>query len=376
MFSAMAVGTYDNSHLLPVDAVLVIDISNSMRTADPNRISQDAMNLFIDMLAEERDRVGIVAYAGRVEASVPMTAIYDQREFLRDFIDGLYYASWTDHGLGLLEAIDIMHQSHEYGRQSVIIFLTDGNLNVSPWGARTMHEAEHDITTALSLAQQHGFPIHTIGLNFDGELDSAAVDRIANATGGLSFETTDAEELPGIVSTIFSLMRFVPAIEYPSSAPSPEYIQETIYIPPEPTTTPANRRGILLMTVGIAAGFTALALALTGRQKRVFTGRLVLETGRRGQPPIYRNLIEYGRHTTLNILLGGNGCPAFDAVVIAPSPHAPSHLPQLLVKCRHKKITFVKDFIVQNSPIYLSPGTEMTVRLDDEGEQVHMRYVE
>jgi Mg-chelatase subunit ChlD len=58
--------------LLPIDAVLVLDVSRSMATADPDRISRDAMHLFIEKLSEERDRVGIVAYAGNVERSIEL----------------------------------------------------------------------------------------------------------------------------------------------------------------------------------------------------------------------------------------------------------------------------------------------------------------
>ncbi|MCL2216175.1 MAG: VWA domain-containing protein, partial [Defluviitaleaceae bacterium] len=192
--------TYDcdlfslSAGLVPIDAVLVLDVSRSMRTADPQRISRDAMNLFIEMLSEGRDRVGVVAYAGQVERSRAMTTIRGQdcRDSFGSFINELNYASWTDHGLGLMEAVRIMYDGHsgyDKSRQPAIILLTDGNLNVNPASPRSNAIAQQDVETAISIAQEMGSPIYTIGLNFDGRLDIAYISKIAEATGGLVFET-------------------------------------------------------------------------------------------------------------------------------------------------------------------------------------------
>ena len=45
-----------------IDAVLVMDASNSMKNSDPERISSEAMKMFIDMLATTGDKVGVVSY--------------------------------------------------------------------------------------------------------------------------------------------------------------------------------------------------------------------------------------------------------------------------------------------------------------------------
>jgi len=125
---------YADENLVPIDAVLVLDVSRSMQTADPENISRDAMNLFLEKLTENRDRAGVVAYAGKVENSLELHKI-ENRETIKNFINDLEYASWTDHGLGLTEAISIM--DFDKTRQGIIVFLTDGNMNVSPSATRT-----------------------------------------------------------------------------------------------------------------------------------------------------------------------------------------------------------------------------------------------
>ena len=373
--------------LIPIDAVLVLDVSRSMMTADPYRISRDAMNLFVGNLADERDRVGVVSYAGRVEASREMSVIYsaEDRAALHDFINTLDYASWTDHGLGLLEAIRIMYETHDETRQPIIIFFTDGNLNVNPYGTRTHEQAEYDISLAISRAQEYGFPIYTIGLNFDGALDRAMIDEVADATGGISFETADAEDLPGIMSAIFSVM-----------LPMPQAIEEhndNVYVPVEIIETPTdpypaesepayitytplyeyaetNRTWIFI--TAIITLTLCLILSKLRAGKRVFTGYAVIIVDGSTNSPIQRSLIEYGKRTTLSNLLGGETSAVFNKVIITPSPTAPSHLPQLILRCKDTRVKFVKDFAEQNSGITLSPGAEVSVRADD--MQITIKY--
>lgn len=393
MLSAMP---FENHNLLPIDAVLVLDVSNSMRTADPNRISRDAMNLFIKSLTEGQDRVGIVSYAGQVEESLAMTTINEETdiEFLSDFINGLNYAAWTDHGLGLLEAIRLMHDGHEeqQGRQPVIIFLTDGNLAINPSQARTIQEAEDDILLALYLANKSSIPIYTIGLNFDGSLDRNAINRIAEETGGISFETKIADDLTEIMGAIFAVMQTEPQItvQIPAAQPTPTPTPTptpAVYIPTETLTEPLThypsvdeptRLWLFLSVLGIVTAL--LVWSKIKGPKRVFTGHMVLEviSDFQSEPPLYRNLIEYGKHTTLNKLIGRCLSPALDAVAIVPSPTAPSHLPQLFIKCKHPLIKFTKDFMEQNATagLSLNPGTEMIVLLENENKQIRLRYVE
>ena len=188
----------------PIDAVLIIDVSHSMRHADPNRLAQEAMNLFIDMLGQNGCKVGIISYAGHVVESMPLTAIDGQasRDYIRDFINQLYYASWTDHSLGLLEAMHMMQEGHNPEHRPIIILLTDGNKNLNPWGIRTPDEAEYDLNQVLTEAVTRNIPIYTIGLNYDSTLDQDYIDHIAATTGALSFETATADNLLDIINAI------------------------------------------------------------------------------------------------------------------------------------------------------------------------------
>ena len=380
--------------LLPIDAVLVLDVSLSMITADPNRLANEAMNMFIDMLEKERDRVGVVAYAGHITYSRELTLLNeDNLSYLQNSISLLEYASWTDHPLGLLEAIRIMYDGHTKDRQPIIIFLTDGNFNISPHGARTVAQADYDKILAISLAQEHGFPIYSIGLNFDGALDRRYIDIVADATGGLSFETAHAEDLPEILNAIFYLMIHAPLPleelqEEPEYAPTqasydvyqiPYTPEEPPYIPQEPPYYENSSPMWIAAFISIVA-LVVLAFVLIRRAKRVFTGHLVINVtdtdSRKANPTQYRNLIEYGSRVTLQTLIGRDTSPELSSVILTPSPHAPSHLPQLMIKCRNPQIKFMKNFMEQRASdgIGISAGTEIIILPECDKKQIRIIY--
>ncbi|MCL2225529.1 MAG: VWA domain-containing protein [Defluviitaleaceae bacterium] len=393
--------TYVNvaaEELKPIDAVLVLDVSRSMRTADPYRISRDAMNMFVGKLAEDRDRVGIVAYAGNVERSLDLRWIHtgEDRAELQGFISGLEYASWTDHGVGLIEAVRMFGAGEENGeRQGIILFFTDGNMNVNPWGVRTNEDAQHDVYTAIAAAYEMGIPIHTIGLNFDGNLAWQPIEYIAEATNGLAFETANAADIPEIISAFFQEMIAAPQTreEEPESQPTPEPTAQpeeipqeeyAEFLPEEPeiityeteeNTYENNTRSIL---IAIAAGAIIAIFAgflLAKKPRRVFTGKVIIEVNGTATKPRTLNLIEYGNRVTLGTLLQGSSPAAFDSVILTPSPTAPSHLPQLQIQCKNRAVTFTKDFMEQDisSGISISSGTEVTLAAEE--TQVRLKYI-
>jgi len=381
----------DSPVLLPIDAVLVLDVSRSMITADPNRIANTAMNMFIDKLTPGRDKVGVVAYAGRVTYSRELTMLCeDEIMYLHNVIYGLEYASWTDHPLGLHEAIQLMSEVNEEGRQPFIIFLTDGNLNVNPSGTRTMAQAEYDKLVVIDLAIYNGFPIYSIGLNFDGQLDTRYIEIVAEQTGGLAFETANAEDLPDILTTIFSLMIALQLEEEPEE-PVPSTIVyeipiEPLYIPQESMPihdiipTPQTRQWIFVVPIVLLFG--ALTFFIFRKPRRVFTGRLEVELigdiASNTEIPKMINLIEYGRRVSLDQLFSEKIPVEFTGITIRPSPSAPSFAPQLLISGNNKKkqMKFAKDFIEYDfiSDISLAAGAEISFIHENTVTKVRIKY--
>jgi len=364
-----------------VDAVLVIDVSHSMRHADPNRIAQEAMNLFVDMLGLYGDRVGVVSYAGHVVESLPLTTIAGQgdKDYIKNFISQLYYASWTDHSLGLIEAMEILNENSE--NKQVIILLTDGNTNINPWIERTSANAEYDLYSVITEARKRSIPIHTIGLNYDGTLDQEYIDNIADATSALSFETDSADNLTYIIRAIFAELMESIIIE---AEPTPSPTQIVSPMPtPEPTPTAIHDNGeykgsFWLVFAGaffIICIFIIILVSIC-RKKRVFTGSLFINILNPASTPISRSLIPYGRRTSLAALLEGKHSPLLTLVKLIPSPSAPSHMPRLIISCVSPGIVFRKSFHELNAAAGLTVdvGEVLMLHLLDENIQIRLKY--
>ncbi|MCL2456925.1 MAG: VWA domain-containing protein [Defluviitaleaceae bacterium] len=348
---------------IPIDAVLVIDVSRSMQTADPQKISRRAMNFFAEKLTENRDRVGVIAYAGKIENTLALHKIENHTE-IKNFIDGLNYASWTDHGLGLREAMAFFSDENDE-RQGIIIFLTDGNMNVNPAGARTNETAQHDVDSAIAAAREKNIPIHTIGLNFDGNLASEYIENISRETRGLFFETADAADIPQIIDAFFCELiaapaAFVPEIEIEIEN---EISKTKNFSAREKFEIPAPQKKFSAATfAGIFFFFAILTLLILKFQspRRVFTGTL--------------EITESTKKTALNLIEHGSRVKILGEIIITPSKKTPSYLPQIRIKTKNKKIKFKKDFFeLDSNEIFLDAGAECIAAFDE--KIIFLRYL-
>ncbi|MEH6992585.1 vWA domain-containing protein [Neobacillus drentensis] len=189
-----------------IEGVLVVDVSKSMLTSDPNKISSEAMKMFIDMSSLKGDKIGVVAYAGDVIAKKDMVKLQTENEKidLKGFIDSLTQFSNTDISVGLKDAIDMLDASHEKDYLPLIVLLADGNNDVDENKGNTLQQASAGLNAAVVEAQSKGYPVYVIGLNADGTLNKDVLQNIATTTNGKFFETSSADDLPGILSEIFA----------------------------------------------------------------------------------------------------------------------------------------------------------------------------
>ncbi|MGG1638789.1 vWA domain-containing protein [Paenibacillus sp. NRS-1760] len=189
-----------------IDAVLVLDVSNSMSTSDPGKIGNEAMKMFIDMLPTQGDRVGIVAYTDEIQREKALLEIQStaDKDKLKGFIDQLNRGAYTDVSVGVKEAVQILEDGADQDHEPMIILLADGNNDFNKASGRTQAQSDADMDKALKEANDKGVPIYTIGLNANGKLNESALAKLSEITGGKSFATDSADDLPRILSEIFA----------------------------------------------------------------------------------------------------------------------------------------------------------------------------
>lgn len=216
-----------------IDAVLVADVSNSMNTSDRDKISNEAMKMFIDMLPTTGDKVGIVAYTDQVEREKAMLEIQsdaDKRN-LKDFIDQLGRGPYTDISVGVAEAMNILNHGADSSHSPMIVLLADGNNDFNKSKGRTQAESDADLAKAVKDAQAKGIPVYTIGLNADGKLNKNALADLAKQTGGKSFITNTPDDLPQILSAIFADHAKLNVVKLPSVTGNGSYQEVAVNVP-------------------------------------------------------------------------------------------------------------------------------------------------
>ncbi|MGJ7919798.1 vWA domain-containing protein [Neobacillus sp. LXY-4] len=188
-----------------IEGVLVVDVSKSMLDSDANKISNEAMKMFIDMASLRGDKIGVIAYANEVVSKMNITKLTTEQNKtdLKNFIDSLEKFPNTDISVGIKEALNDLEKSHEQNYRPFIVLFADGNNDLKN-NSKTSQQATDDLNATVAAAKEKGIPIYVIGLNANGDLNKEVLQQIAVTTNGKFFETSTADHLPGFLTEIFA----------------------------------------------------------------------------------------------------------------------------------------------------------------------------
>jgi Ca-activated chloride channel family protein len=214
-----------------LDAVLAIDVSNSMAQSDRNRVANEAMKLFIDMTSVSGDKIGVLAYTDQIvreKALLTVKSPQDKQD-LKSFVDQLSRGAYTDIAVGVKEAVKILEADMTPGHRPMIVLLADGNNWLNK--GRTQAESDRELAAAVDEAKQKGIHIYTIGLNADGKLNKSVLSQISGQTGGKTFVTDTADNLPKILSEIFASELRLKVVPLKSLTGTGSYQDVTVPIP-------------------------------------------------------------------------------------------------------------------------------------------------
>ncbi|OPA74579.1 hypothetical protein BVG16_22700 [Paenibacillus selenitireducens] len=216
-----------------IDAVLVVDVSNSMNSSDKNKIGNEAMKMFIDMLSVQGDKVGIIAYTDRIEREKALLEIKSNtdKQDLKQFIDQLNRGTYTDIAVGVREAVKVLEDGADASHEPMIVVLADGNNALNKKSNRTQAQSDQELNQAVEDAKNKNIPIYTIGLNADGKLNKEALADLSKRTGAKSFETSSADDLPQILSEIFASHLKLNIVPIKSLTGNGSYQDVTVNVP-------------------------------------------------------------------------------------------------------------------------------------------------
>ncbi|WP_289137974.1 VWA domain-containing protein [uncultured Brevibacillus sp.] len=210
-----------------MDAVLVVDVSNSMTQSDKNKVSNEAMKMFVDMTSIQANKIGVISYTDKIEREKALIQVNSEQDKndIKAFIDSLQKGAYTDISVGVKEAVKILDAGRDPANAPIIVLLADGNNFLNKASSRTQADSDRDLADAVKVAGSKGYPIYTIGLNADGQLNRTTLQQIAADTNGKFFETSTADKLPQILSEIFAnhlKLKVVPVKSFVSNGQTQE----------------------------------------------------------------------------------------------------------------------------------------------------------
>lgn len=138
-----------------IEAILVVDVSNSMLTQDvePNRLGNAKLMLSKLMDQMSDDKIGLIVFSGDAFVQLPMTSDnVSAKMFLSTISPSLVPRPGTAIGTALDLAIRSFGPVENKEISRAIILITDGENH------------EDDAVAAAKLAEQRGIVVHVIGI--------------------------------------------------------------------------------------------------------------------------------------------------------------------------------------------------------------------
>jgi len=174
---------------------LVVDVSGSMR-GEKIQGAQEALRAFVEQMEGDLERVGLIEFSSRVQETVPLDELKDNRTRLLNTVEALVVSGDT----ALLDAVDLAYESlqrrADAERINAIVVMTDGLENHSSISLEKL---------LRKLESQEDVPVVVFCIAYGKDADRATLQRIAEATGG-QLREGDLEtirELYKILSTYF-----------------------------------------------------------------------------------------------------------------------------------------------------------------------------
>lgn len=189
------------------NVVIVLDASGSMRSTDPRGFRYEAINQFTSLLAEQGNVLGGVVFHNDVAAEQVPTLISDQagKDAVTAMLESIpSNGGWTNTGAGLNRAVEMIKENGNPELPSVIVFLSDGNTEMSTADAT---QASLDLKAeAIQEAREQGIAIYSVCLNANRSADVSEMQQIADATGGVFREVVKAEDLQDVFNAFYNLI--------------------------------------------------------------------------------------------------------------------------------------------------------------------------
>ena len=240
----------------PVDVVLALDNSGSMKQNDPNGLVKQAASEFAGHLPPE-SQLGIVIFDQRVDVALNLTKV-SAPEFQAQLAQSLkrvdYSGKWTDIPGGIERAIYTLTHDGRPDALHAVVFFTDGIVETGD-RAKDLDRSKWLRENLAAEAKQRG--IRIFGVAFTEGADYELIQAVAQTTGGDHYRVLNSSDMAGAFEQISK------QIMQPPPTPAPQTSSQ----PPPPTQGP--QRVWVPIFVGLAVLAVLIVVGLRMRDSRV-----------------------------------------------------------------------------------------------------------
>lgn len=287
----------------PLDIMLVLDQSGSMRQNDPQRLMGQALGHFIGQLGPE-DGIGLILFGTRAEVVQPLNPLGtgNQREALLTQIAQIrYVGKYTNIAAGIERGLYELKLKGRTESIQALVFITDGIMDTGdPDQNNEMKRWLRE--QLLQEASERGVRIFSIALT--EQADFMLIQEMAAATKGEYFRAMNALDMVKTFDQIHSLLAklveesskaldilpspIATALPEPTTPPTPDLVPTMVPSLPAPVRL---KSGILLWLGGgiILLLILLIVLIMILRSRRQVTidpdrAQANLEQGKRVKP--------------------------------------------------------------------------------------------
>ena len=203
LVSCLCVSTYAASS--QVEIALVIDDSGSMANTDPDKLTIEAINKFVDRMPSNNISAAIATYDIDVRNKL---GLGQDADGIRGFSASKIFrdGALTDAATGVNWAVGQLVNSGDPNSQKAIILIGDGENDL---GMRSADDSNNMLAGAINNATSNGINIFTLAINPQTDEFRNYFSDIANKTGGVAYEPKDAAMVDNNLSEIFK--KIIPA---------------------------------------------------------------------------------------------------------------------------------------------------------------------
>ena len=192
----------DKQSSLPLDVVLVMDSSGSMKHTDPRELRKPAAKLLISLLGDD-DRASVVSFSDQGYPVAFLTPVKGKANEAKLFaaVDRISNKGVYTNLLGAVEgAMRVIRRDPLPDRKTIVVLMTDGKMDLGD-SVKNQSKSETLINDLIPQLKNLNIELHTIA--FTDQSDKAYLQQLAQSTGGkFNLAQTD-KQLHDVYTSIF-----------------------------------------------------------------------------------------------------------------------------------------------------------------------------